>query len=54
MAQSAKVRIGEKISWPTDNIEGATKAEAVRRDAGVVVGREREGRQRVYYDGGAR
>ena len=37
MAQSAKVRIGEKISWLTDNIKGATKAEAVRRDATVVV-----------------
>ena len=37
MAQSAKVRIGEKLSWLTDNIKGATKAEAVRRDATVVV-----------------
>ena len=42
MAQSAKVRIGEKISWLTDNIKRENKVEAVRRDARVSQSKRRE------------
>ena len=51
MAHSAEVRIGEKISWQTENniSDTPSPAGAVGRDATIVV--REEGNGFITYDG---